>query len=318
MRCQDFREVADSYLSDELLVETNHGMIAHLESCAECRRELAARRELRTTLRASFANAEELEIRDQFADRLRRELLDAPTLHATSPLSGRRAWMVVAACLLLAAAFALIGVWRRQRAPAPAQIAASERQERTSEMKPTDAQPRPTAAAVDAEMVLTRMSELAAGDHRDCAIGHRLPDRPINLEEAGRKHDRAYLNLTQAVMSLRDEFTDAIELVTAHACVFKGHWFGHIVVRHRGRLVSVLVTKLEYPGGVASAGENLPKDAKAQVIACSTVEGYRISCFRTVRHAVFVVSDLEEAENLALARELAPSVHDHITRAEDT
>jgi predicted anti-sigma-YlaC factor YlaD len=47
MQCREFREIADSYLSNELMVETNHGVIAHLEQCAECRQELKARRELR-------------------------------------------------------------------------------------------------------------------------------------------------------------------------------------------------------------------------------------------------------------------------------
>src|SRR5215470_12567089 len=74
VRCHDFREMADSYLSDELLTETNHDMINHLESCAECRRELTARRNLRLNLRASFARADTLRTRDEFADNLRREL----------------------------------------------------------------------------------------------------------------------------------------------------------------------------------------------------------------------------------------------------
>jgi hypothetical protein len=161
------------------------------------------------------------------------------------------------------------------------------------------------------------MSELAAGDHRDCAIGHRLPDRPIALEDAGRQYDPVYKDLAQAVMSRSGEFIDLIDLVAAHACVFKGRWFGHIVVRYRSRLVSLLVTKLENQGGAALARKKLAKDPEAQVIGCSTAAGYRISCFRTVSHAVFVVSDLEEAENLALARKLAPSVYEHITRAED-
>src|SRR5687768_11207608 len=104
MQCPDFREVADSYLSDELLVETNHDVIAHLEACAECRRELAARRELRATLRASFMDADELRIRDQFADGLHRDLRDIATSKGTSLLSRRRALMVIAACLLVAAA----------------------------------------------------------------------------------------------------------------------------------------------------------------------------------------------------------------------
>jgi hypothetical protein len=315
MQCRDFREVADSYLSDELLVETNHDVIAHLEACGECRRELAARRELRATLRASFTNADELQIRDQFAERLQGDLRDIATYEATSLLS-RRAWMVIAACLLVAAAFALIAAW--QRAQAPAQIASGElRDPNVEQVKTSDTQPRPAATAVDADMVLAKMSEVAAGDHRDCAIGHRLPDRPIDLEDAGHKYDRAYLDLVQAVMSVRAEFRDEIELVTGHACLFQGRWFGHVVVRHRGRLVSLLVTKLEDPDRIAAAREELPKDAAAQVIACSTAGGYRISCFRTSQHTVFVVSDLQEAENLALARELAPSVYEHITRAED-
>ena len=310
MQCRDFREVADSYLSDELLVETNHDMIAHLEACADCRRELAARRELRTTLRAAFTTAEELQIEDQFAERFRRELRSIATTEATSLIARRRVWMAIAACLLVAGAFGLVA-WQRQR------TLTSEGELNVTQVKPKNDQAPLTPTAADADLVLAKMSELAAGDHRDCAIGHRLPDMPISLEEAGRKHDRVFLNLTQAVMSRRDEFAETIELVMAHACVFKGQWFGHIVVRHRGRLVSLLVTRLDNSGSIASATEKLPQKPEAQVIACSTAGGYQISCFRTVRHAVFVVSDLAEGQNLALARELAPSVYEHITRGED-
>lgn len=314
MQCRDFCEVADSYLSDELLVETNHDMIAHLEACADCRRELAARRELRTTLRAAFIKAEELQIQDQFPERFRRQLRDTVTTEAASLIPRRPIWMAIAACVFIAAAFALVA-WQRQRT----QIGAGQGHEPDiAKVKPTNDHPRPTPAAVDADLVLAKMSELAAGDHRDCAIGHRLPDRPIDLAEAARKHGPVYLNLTQAVMSRRDEFAESIELVMAHACVFKGQWFGHIVVRHRGRLVSLLVTRFHHADGIASATEKLPKKAEAQVIACSRAGGYQISCFRTVRHAVFVVSELEEGQNLALARELAPSLYEHITRREDT
>lgn len=314
MQCRDFREVADSYLSDELLVETNHDMIAHLEACAQCRRELAARRELRTTLRAAFTKAEELQIQDQFAERVRRRLRDSVSTQAPSLIPRNRSWVAIAACLVVAAGLGL-AAWKRQQA----QVARGERHEpNVTRANPTvDNQPPPSPAAVNADMVLAKMSELAAGDHRDCAIGHRLPDRPIDLAEGARKYDRAYLNLAQAVMSQRDEVAEGIELVMAHACLFKGQWFGHIVVRHRGRLVSLLVTRLDNANEIAPAKENAPKEPKAQVIACSTVGSYQISCFRTARHAVFVVSDLEEGQNLTLARELSPAVYEHITRAED-
>jgi anti-sigma factor RsiW len=77
MQCRDFRELADSYLSDELLVETNHDVIRHLETCPDCRRELAARRELRSKLRAGFENAPDLQTSEEFSDRLTSQLRDA-------------------------------------------------------------------------------------------------------------------------------------------------------------------------------------------------------------------------------------------------
>ena len=31
MQCREFRDIADSYLGNELIVETNHEVISHLE-----------------------------------------------------------------------------------------------------------------------------------------------------------------------------------------------------------------------------------------------------------------------------------------------
>src|SRR5256885_15533173 len=102
MQCRDFREVADSYLSDELLVETNHDVIVHRQTCAGCRRELAARRELRATLRTSFVNAEELRLRDEFTSQLKSQLHIAATSGAMS--IRRREW-IIAAGLIVAVTF---------------------------------------------------------------------------------------------------------------------------------------------------------------------------------------------------------------------
>ena len=84
MQCRDFRGVADSFLSDELLVETNLDVIAHLETCADCRRELAARRALRTILRTAFAKADDLQMPQEFASRLQSDLRVAATSGAMS------------------------------------------------------------------------------------------------------------------------------------------------------------------------------------------------------------------------------------------
>jgi hypothetical protein len=314
MQCRDFREVADSFLSDELLVETNHDVIAHLETCADCRRELAARRALRTILRTSFAKADDLQMPQEFASRLHSELRAAATSGAMSLNTLPRAWMI-AAGVMVALTFGAIAVWQRQRVHTNSPMATKSQPQNIAAVKPSEVQQPPADQAVDVNAILARTSELAAGDHRDCAISHRLPDMPIPLKEASEKYDRVYLDLTKAVLSRRENFNEAIELVMAHACLFRGHWFAHIVVRHRGHLVSLLVTRLEESSARATP-EKLANDSAAQVIACSTAEGFQISCFRTAQHGVFVVSDLEEGENLDLARRLAPSVHEHITHAE--
>lgn len=76
MNCRDFREIADSYLSDELIVETNHEIFQHLEKCADCRQELAFRREVREKVRKSLKTSPEFQMNPAFAARLQANLKD--------------------------------------------------------------------------------------------------------------------------------------------------------------------------------------------------------------------------------------------------
>lgn len=312
MQCRDFREVADSYLSDELLVETNHDVIAHLETCAECRRELAARRELRSALRTSFANAADLQLDEQFAGNLHAGLRTMAVSEAASRPAHRRLLIAIAACLIAVVTLAFFVVSQRQRSQTPTETTMIEG--RQSNNSPSESPNALTSPADDSlNVVLNNLSSFAAGDHRDCAIGHRLPQRPIDLEEAGRKYDRAYVNLANVMRSQSRNSGEVFEVVAAHWCVFNGKSFAHIVVRHRGHLASLLVTRLDQADRQSANRAQI--DPASHVIACSTTGTYQVSCFSALSHAVFVVSDLEEAENLALARRLAPPVYNHITRA---
>ena len=314
MRCHDFREIADSYLSDELLTETNHDIINHLESCGECRRELAARRQLRISLRASFAGADQLQIRDEFADNLRGQLR-VLALRETKRSAPRLApWLPMVACLVLAFAFTL-RMMRPQ--PAPQENTVVEGQAGLKETGGSG--PRSSPGSPDEDSVLratmAEMSGAAAGDHRDCAISFRLLETPIPLEEAGLKYDRAYLNLSDVVSARLAQLSD-MRVVESHSCVFNGRRFAHLVLRNRGRLISLLVTGLRHPGDSGKAAKQALSDREQAVMACSQSEGYQIACFETARHAIFVVSDMAEGENLAVARLLATSVYNHITLAE--
>src|SRR3989442_8134498 len=89
MQCRDVRDLAESFLSEQLLVETNHDVLRHLESCPECRSELEGRRLLRAAIHRAFLNADALRMREDFAHDIR------PRLRASRPgaglLSRRRA-----------------------------------------------------------------------------------------------------------------------------------------------------------------------------------------------------------------------------------
>ncbi len=310
MQCSDFHKIADSYLGDELLIETNHEVIAHLEACPACHRELAARRELRVQLRAAFANSAALQPSPAFTNRLHAQLR-AKALHETTTVT-RGQWMAIAASVLLILTAGLLAT--RQKTPNTSiELVDSERGNRNEAARLDAPSPQPKASSGAVNLFMAEAAELAAGDHRDCAIDYKLAEKPIPLEEAGRRYDRAYINLASVVMSQQNQLAGGVQFVEAHSCGFNGKRFGHIILKEGKHLVSVLVTDLDdAPAEIAA--QSSPE--ARQPIVNSSVEGYQVSYFATAKHGIFIVSDLEAARNSQIASILAPSVYEHIKRTE--
>ncbi len=310
MQCSDFHKIVDSYLGDELLIETNHEVIAHLEACSACRRELAARRELRVQLRAAFASSAALQPSPAFTNRLRAQLR-AKALHETTTVTWGQ-WMAIAASVLLILTVGLLAT--RQTTPNPSiELVDSERGNQNEAMRLELPSPQPKASSDAVNLFMAETAELAAGDHRDCAVDYKLAEEPMPLEEAGRRYDRAYVNLVSAVMSQRNQLAGGVRFVEAHSCVFNGKRLGHIILKEGNHLVSVLVTDLDNaPSEIAA--QSSPE--VRQVIVNSSVEGYQVSYLATAKHGIFIVSDLEAARNSQIATILAPSVYEHVKRTE--
>jgi hypothetical protein len=324
MECSEFDDIADSHLGGELLAETNQEVLQHLEDCAACRRELAARRELRARLRAAFHGDATFSVRPEFEERLRADLRSKALGQATArpALFGRAGgWPVaIAASLLIALGIGLFTLQqRRSPQPLPADVAASVGEARiAAKGKVEVSEPSPQhQESPGARHTSIALSEAAIGDHRDCAVKFNLAEDPIDLEEAGRKYDHAYTNLASVVKTRSEDSAGQFEFIESHSCVFKGQRFAHVVLKHRGRVVSLLVAERVRDEKDARAGQAAPPDeARREASACSSSGQFQVSCFETARHAVFVVSDLREAENLAVARAFAPSLHEHIARSE--
>lgn len=98
MQCRDARELLDSFIGEELLVETNHELLRHLATCPECSAELDGRRRIRSGLQQAFSRSADLRMRPEFADRL------TTRLRASQPAvrrPWRTRWLAVAASLLV-------------------------------------------------------------------------------------------------------------------------------------------------------------------------------------------------------------------------
>src|SRR5581483_212843 len=192
--------------SDQLLVETTHEIVHHLETCPSCREEIGSRRRLRSQLQSAIAVAPELAPRPEFVDaltaRLRASAPAAPA-HTLTRRAWIESWWAAAAAL---AALVGGGIFARD----------TIRRSR-----------------------LATLAASAAGDHQNCAIKFNLSERPIPLEEAARRYDPAFASLQ--TLPLPPALSGATVL-DRHSCVFGGRRFAHVVFRYHDRIVSLLVT----------------------------------------------------------------------------
>ncbi len=313
MRCQEFREMTDSYLSDELLVETNHEVLRHLENCAACRSEFAARRELRARVRSAVKNSPETQINPAFAARLQTNLraaaLERPTVWEkirVGEFFNPKALAFAASLLIVALAGAL---WLSRSSSNETTIAENNQSNQASEI------PSPAESPI-VEVVRAAWQQLtreAVGDHKNCALDFRLEEEPITLKQAAEKYGKYNRDLDKTVAASLNEIfaekqtggtADKIQIYEAHSCVFQGKRFAHVILLYRNRRISVLVTEADLPG--AGDGE----------IFSEANGGMLVARFRTARHAVFVVSNLTATENVNIAQKLSPAVRRHIERAE--
>ena len=239
MECRDVREMADSFLADELLTETNHEMLRHLDTCPVCRADLAARRGLRDRVRRAFQSARDLDPSPGFITQLRTRLQDAAEQGPARRNVRFQGWWALAATVLLAVA---LGLAYRGR---------------------------------DWITATGALARAAVGDHRNCALQFRLAEKPISLEEAAQRYGPAYRVLEHIPP---DDVMTAVgpaHVLERHACVYGGRRFGHIVFEYRGERVSLLVTAVAGGVPLALPGEALPHVTSTARIDDMSVVSFR-------------------------------------------
>ena len=145
MECREVRQLAEAFISEQLLVETTHAIVAHLDRCPACRAEVDGLRRLRAATRSAFANMPELTPRPEFLSVLTGRL---QAESARQQPSRWKPWLALAASTLLVAGTG----WAFR------------------EWSLTN---------------LSTLLYAAVGDHRFCALDFKLAEAPITLKMSG-------------------------------------------------------------------------------------------------------------------------------------
>lgn len=274
MQCKEFREMAEAYLSDELLVETRIQMFIHLEHCPKCRKDFAAKRELRQKARAAGKNADEFQIDPIFTCRLSTNLREAALQESSwrTMLFANKLLIPATASLLLAITLGIVLLYGPN--------------------KPTEFVFSPDAIARG----LTEISLKAVGDHKDCALEKLQQWEKLSMQDYA---DKAVYT-EKIAKPLQTNFSEDIEMLHAHDCIFEGKEFTHVILRKGGHIVSVLFDKDNAASGVTANS----------TIMSETENGLQVASFLKDTQTVFVISDLPEKDNLTIARTLSDSWQD--------
>jgi len=141
-------------------------------------------------------------------------------------------------------------------------------------------------------------------------LEHKLRGTVISLDEAGRAYDHAYANLGDQT-SLPAVLPAGAQLIDAHSCAFEGRRFAHAVIKYHDQIVSIVIARND---GNSKAPKAIPGD----IAASFKSDSYQVAAFQTAGHAVFVVSSLNETDNMTIARSVSPLLEKQLRSTEQT
>lgn len=285
MDCRNFKEVLDSYLSDELSVETNHALMNHAEHCIGCRNEMSARLNLRQVLRESVkATTASPDFHNRLRERLRAEAGIAASVNEPEPVGESFiakwfSWFSMPQFALAAAAVLLVMVCSFY-------LFSNSNSVLAAELSPA-------------------LFQQAAGDHDHCAAfwrnltqGESDPVRNIenfdpSLEDLGKISAHKSLGL---------------HFHYAHVCHEKGRAFVHLVYSRNGELISLLVTLRNAEAmkdGVVPNDDGVKAGLQREL---NLMGKYNVTAAQTSKHVVLLVSSLDEQTQQNFMKQLAQPI----------
>ena len=290
--CEKTRKYLDSYISNELLVETNHEVLRHLENCPACTAELDARTQLRTRLK-SAVNAQcvppELQVR------VRENIRSS---HSSSWFAagwfsaGWPRWAIVTAASVLICAEVWLN-YSRVKMPALAD------------------RPGQNVYIQKVSATLAAVLKVGLGDHIHCSIFRKYPKDPPPVEKMEADLGPSYRGLLPVV---HEAVPDGYRVIMAHQCSYAGRKFIHLTFEKDGDLISLVVARRK--DGESLAGLSPAREASGVPIYQSAAERFQVAGFEAGNFLAYVVSDLKSKANLQIAANLAPVVREFLLKTQ--
>ena len=287
--CEKIRKYLDSYISNELLIETNHEVLRHVESCPACANELEARTQLRTRLRAAV-NAQSVppELQARIREKIRTD--QSSSWFAAGWLtSGWPRWAVAMATVVICA-----GVWLNYS---------------PEKMPGLTDRPGQNVYIQKVSATLAAVLKVGLGDHIHCSIFRKYPKDPPPVEKMEADLGASYKGLLPVV---RAAVPDGYRVIMAHQCGYAGRHFIHLTLEKDGDLLSLVVARRkdgESLGALAPALET-----SGVPVYQSAATRYQVAGFESGDFLAYVVSDLKSKANLHIAANLAPAVREFLLK----
>ena len=269
-RCERIRQQLDSYLSNELLVETASEVVRHLESCQACSHDLESLMRVRDALQRAVSNRP---VPDSVRTDVVRKLRASQTRSFAGVSVKRWALGLATAALVLFGLFA--AEWLNLRR---------------------------------GEQLIASILKLGVSDHVICAIqGHNYPEVANPPDEIREKLGARYTPLLQVVQQRLPGF-ELLEGHIC-SIPGSDRKYVHFITQGHGTILSVILTERNgaaFPRDKLLLSAN--SGAGGLGIHQDHLSGMEIAGFESGRYFAFVVSDLSQKELVQLARGLAPAL----------
>jgi hypothetical protein len=277
--CRTIRAYMDSYMNDALLVETNHDVLRHLESCKDCASELESRMRLKRVLQEAVKK-DVAPASLQY--RIQREI------RKSQPNSGYqwRSWMLAAAATLVIA----LGSWGLFQAG-----------------KAGDSKTLELARQQDVDVLTVGLN-----NHVHCAVDQQFADKHFTDEEMNMKLGPEFIGLVGLV---KDNLPGAFKVVVGHRCSFKKREYIHLILKNQNKVMSLVLTR-KNGEAFSTAGLGNVIEAAGVRMHAERLQDYEVTGFESRDYFAFVVSNMDKQESALVATTLAPAVRDYLAKME--